>query len=414
MNTSVIWVIAIIVLIIVVVIIIAVAMDSSETPPNNPTIVKYGEKCVVTGTSLKCDTNLTCVANTGASEGICRKNSGQPCTTNLECSPNTCIDGICSSKGPIPPTTVNDIIVAGFGAPPDFNTVPIVTVTSLIYNSNKKEFDYINLSNNTQFFLPDVSSENGGKQIAQIPKDDSNDNYKFFFNVPGNQSSSNPVPNYTIGVFDINFQPTIIEGVNTPVSINDINFHNINLNSYLDLLINTDKYYAWGSFFNSALLTSKWGTPNVPFVVSSFIYNKSQQEFDVINCVRSAYTGSSTELFSFYLPKIESLGNGNNLVSQIPKDNSNPRYNFFFNNLSGDITSSNPVIAYTNEIFITNYNFTAVNIPNRNYQIQIVSLTFYNRTRDEYLTLNILTNNTNHTPYIASWADFYPTSTLDI
>ena len=381
-----IWVIAIIILVIVVIIIIAVAISSSQTTPNNPTIVEYGEACTINGTSLKCDVNLTCVANTGSSQGICRKNAGQPCTTSLECSPNTCISGICSSSGPIPPSTVNDIVVAGFGAPPAFNTVPIVTVLSLIYGSN--EFDYINLSNNTQFYLPHVPSANGSKEIAQIPKDDSNDNYKFFFNKPGNVTSANPIPNYTIGLFNINFEPTIIDGVNTPINISDLNFHNTNLNSYLDLIVKPESY-SWGSFYNSAILTSKWGVPNVPFIAISFNYNSGQQEFDVINCLRSAYTGSTEENFSFYLPKIPS-SDGSKLVSQIPKDNKNPRYNFFFSDIAGNITSVNPIVAYTNQIFVANYNFSAVNIPNRNYIVTIVSLTFYNASRDEFLTLNIL------------------------
>ena len=409
METATIWIISIAILIIVVIIIIVVALNNSESTPQKVTTVGYGEVCSTNGSVTKCDINLTCVASgVGATQGICRKNIGQACTTDLECNPNSCANNICVAVTPPIPINVNDILVAGFGAPPDYNGTPLVSVISLVYDKQAQDFDYLNFSNQTQFYLPDIIND-AGRAIAQIPKDSSNDNYKFFFNVSGDTSSKNPVPNYSIGLFNINFQPTIITDINSPIDIASVNLHNLNLNTYSEFVVTSSTSYAWSVFFNTAILTSKWASPNIPFIVTSFNYNPSQSEFDIINCVRRSYNTSPELSFSFYLPKIASA-NASRMISQIPKDNSNSNYNFFFNTISGDKTSVNPVVAYPNDIFISYYNFNAVNVVDRDSIITIISLTFYNRSRNEYLTLIIQT--TAHLPYKASWSVFYPSSTL--
>lgn len=396
MSSSVYIIIGIIVFIIIILVVVlafAIAENPSEGDNNTPKS-QYGEAC---SSSILCDTNLTCIEN------ICKKNSGQICTTSDECIPSlSCINNICSTNSNI----VNDILVNGWGAPNKS-----LTVSTLLYSSSNQEFDYVNLSNGLSLFL--TRNVNGNTNYSQIPKDDSNSNYKFFFNIPGNESSKNPIPSYTIYVKNVGFYPVIIVDVHTYAVIINITLFNINLNTELTLYL-TSVVYPWTSFFSGSVLSSSWSTPGIPTItVNDFLYDSAQQEFSTINLTRNEYFSDNENAlipprdFSFYLPKTENQ-NGR-FISQIPKDSSNPNYKFFFNNLGGDITSKNPILfnQYIGKIHIVSFIFTPIIVVNRNTNVLINTITLYNSVRNEHLNL-VIVNISKFGHISASWSTFYP------
>lgn len=393
-------VIAIIIVVVIIVLIVA-ASEASNNNNNTPVTIPYGGVCTVTGATSNCARNLTCV--TVGTQNVCKRNNGEICSTSVECLPgSTCSNSICIGTS----AQTNDILYAGWTSP---NTN--ITVKSLAYNPGADEFYVLNFSNGIQMSLPHVLSADG-KSIAQIPKDSSNPNYKFFFNVDGNVSSKNPIPSYIISLSGLNFGSTIVVDANSAVAVNTVTLYNQNLKTYLSLIVNII-VLSWNSLYPAPVIFSAWGQPSSPqIIVNSLTYSDKGQDFNYINLRRQAYISSDNTpvdamQITYFLPSI--LSPAGKTISQIPKDGSNPNYKFFFNDLDGNVTSKNGLLygTYVNNIYAVKITFEPQIITDRSTVVVVKSIDFYNSVRKEYLSLDI-GNSTSFGYVNISWSSLYP------